>query len=66
MTECQKQKTNEEKREENKRDDMKENKRGDMKGKKKGDMKGMKEPKEIRKPPLNFPFWTIALSQGKR
>ena len=41
---------------------MKEKKRGDMKGKKKGDKRGMKELKEIRKPPLNFPFWTLALS----
>ena len=49
-------------REEKKRGDMKEKKRGYMTGKKKGDKRGMKEPKEIRKPPLNFPFWTLALS----
>ena len=40
---------------------MKEKKRGDMKGKKKGDMRGMKGQKKIRKPPLNFPFWILAM-----
>ena len=41
---------------------MKEKKRGDMKGKKKGDKRGMKELKEIRKPLLNSPFWTLVSS----
>ena len=44
---------------ENKRE---EKKRGDMKGKKRGDMRGMKGQKKIRKPPLNFPSWTLASS----